>query len=126
MALRHVMILMSAVGAFAALLMAMEYYQRLKEAAQILSLQNLTPASDSILQFGMSHVIGLATLGILFLALLLVMIVVIKDPKIVATLEGHPASIETAPVSIQSSPLDTSQVPPESHPDITRLSEDQT
>jgi len=84
-----VLVIMSAIGACASLLMALDYYRRLKDAERLVFIHNIAPGPDSILHTGMAQVVGLAALGIVFLALLLVLIAALKDPALRAAVQGR-------------------------------------
>ncbi|HYF48701.1 MAG TPA: hypothetical protein VEJ63_04815 [Planctomycetota bacterium] len=81
MHLRHVLVIMSAIGAFTALVMALNYYRRLKEAERLMFINNTTPGPDSILHTGMAQVVGLLALAIIFLGVLLALLAALKDPR---------------------------------------------
>jgi hypothetical protein len=88
MYLRHVLLIMSAIGAVGSLLMALDFYRRLKEAERVVFVNNISPGPDSVLHTGMGHLVGLIALGLIFLALLIVLLPALKDKALVTAIEG--------------------------------------
>jgi hypothetical protein len=109
MRLRHVLLITAAVGACASFLLAMDVFRRLKEAERTLFLNNLTPGPDSMLHFGMGHVFGLVALGLLFLAMLLMLVVSMKDARFVASIEAEPVVEKAVPAQVA---LEAASPPP--------------
>ncbi len=88
MRLRHVLLITTALGACGAVLLALDFHRRLKEAERTVSVNNMIPGPDSVLGFGMTHALGLFALALMFLALLLTLLFALRDRHFVAQLEG--------------------------------------
>lgn len=124
MRLRHVLLITAAVGACASFLLAMDVFRRLKEAERTLFLNNLAPGPDSMLHFGMGHVTGLVAVGLLFLAMLLMLVVAMRDARFVASIEAEPvvekavaaqAALEAAsPPPVETATIENAEPLPES------------
>ncbi|HYG77697.1 MAG TPA: hypothetical protein VEK08_22015 [Planctomycetota bacterium] len=112
MKLRHLILLTSALGACGALLLAADMFRRLREAEAAIALQSGPPRDDSVLFFGMSHTMGLIALAFLFLALFMLLLIAIREPNFVATIEGQQppharidsTQLPTAPATVSSAP----------------------
>ena len=68
--------------------MALDYYRRVKEAERYIFINNVSPGPDSVVHTGMGHLVGLIALGLIFLALLIVLLPALKDKALVTAIEG--------------------------------------
>jgi hypothetical protein len=99
MRLRVCIMLACAIGAAGSLILAADMYRRLS-VAERLALEGFSAAGNANLVFGMTHVLGTAGLGLIFLAVCL-LLVNERKPAPSAT---EPASAE-APAAIEAVPL---------------------
>ncbi|MFH0937888.1 MAG: hypothetical protein V1899_01165 [Planctomycetota bacterium] len=97
MRLRHVLLITTAIGACASLMLALDFYRRLKIAERVLYLSSQVPGADSILYFGPTYAIGLLALAFLFLALLLMLLTLLRDKSLTTQLEGLDQTTSMAP-----------------------------
>lgn len=74
MRLRHVLLLGSGVGAAGALLLAADIHRRVQEAQRELAVNATSSGSDSVIQFGDAHTLGLLALAFIFIAMFLMIV----------------------------------------------------
>jgi len=116
MKLRHLILLISAIGASGALLLAADIYRRLKEA-EAASVLGGPVREDSVLAFGMYHTMGLLSLAFIFLSLFLMLLTSVRDKRFVAEIETPglaPAphdAMQAAPVPLDTLKPETAAAP---------------
>ena len=134
MRLPQVFLFTAALGACGSLLMAVDIHFRMKDASRAGQVSNAAPAVDSILVFGNVHIIGLAALAFLFMALFLMLLSALRDREFISRLEGKPATepvgaVLESPVSVAGSDLSTereSAMDAEAKPQSTEKTGDNT
>lgn len=114
MRLRYVLLATTGLGALASLLLAWDFYQRLKDAERFLLLNRQSPGPDSILNFGPAYALGLFALAFLFLSILLMLVNTTRDKEWVARLEQQkPPTSESIIAVPQPEPK---AIPPQPEP----------
>jgi len=113
MKLRYVLLMAATGGAFSSLLLAFNLYAHMRETER--GAESLSRAD--LVRFETVHALGLLTLSFLFLALFLLLLAALRDPKFIARIENEPAQAQpevkivetpvTAP-AIQPNDLETS------------------
>ncbi len=112
MRLRHVLLLVSALGAGASLVLAANFYTQLRNAERELFERNLQPGSDTILAGGSTHLIGLVAIAVMFMALFLLLLAAIRDAKFVAKIERTERPAEaSAPSAMDTPPVPAPAIP---------------
>ena len=112
MKLRHLILLISAIGASGALLLAADIYRRLKEA-EAASVLGGPVRDDSVLAFGMYHTMGLLSLAFIFLSLFLMLLTSVREKPFVAAIET-PGVTPVPDDAMQTAPAPIDALNPES------------
>lgn len=138
MRLRHVLLLASGVGAAGALLLAADIHRRVQEAQRDVAINTTTSGSDSVIQFGDAHTLGLLALAFIFIAMFLMVVSeplrqkaidaaaaaarkqeAIRAAEVIALAHPAPPEPETAPLAesppvvIPAAPIPEVQAAPE-------------